>query len=194
MLVETSNLLQMARLYHATMKELTLGAKLTCGTATSFTDPYRRAAEELLEGRRPDGRPKRLSSWFACDTARLSGKYLDAQLSFGFDNDGRNRAPRLFAIEMDSSSKQPMILVNAVAKKLSEGEANIAGLLAGEYWTPALPWSFWEYISPELTVLEEQPWPGAIELAIAHLAYTADSNLLKRFLSGGPLVNKRRRS
>lgn len=173
----------MATLYHATTDLLIPGDTLISRVSDLPNEPYRRAMEELLAKRCPEGRPLRMSSWFACDTPRLAAKYLDAQMSFGADKETRKGQPRLYAVEMDPSSKQPMVLVNAVALKLSEGKTNIAMSLADEYWTSTKDWKFWEYLSPEIVVLPEQPWPDVIELASALQTYTTDSNLLKRFLA-----------
>jgi hypothetical protein len=173
----------MATLYHATTDLLTPGDTLISRASDFPSEPYRRALEELLAKRCPEGRPHRMSSWFACETPRLAAKYLDAQISFGVDKEARKGQPRLYAVEMDPSSKQPMVLVSAVALKLSARESNIASWLADEYWTSTKEWKFWEYISPEIVVVEECSWPDGIELAIALQTYSADASLLKRFLA-----------
>jgi hypothetical protein len=174
----------MATLYHATTAELTIGDKLgsTVSVLNNITNIFQREAEDFLEQRRPKGRPPRPSSWFACDKANLAAEYLDAQLTFGPDKRARNGRPHLYAVEMDSSSKQPMILANAVAVKLSAGEKDVALLLADEYWAPTQEWRFWEYISPDIVVLQRQPWPDPMALSLALDAYTKDSDTLKRFL------------
>jgi len=174
----------MATLYHATTAELTIGEKLklTASAVSHTTNAFQREAEHFLEQRRPEGRPPRLSSWFACDKANLAAEYLDAQLTLGPDKGARNGQPHLYAVEMDSSSRQPMILSNAVAVKLFAGEKDVALLLADEYWAPTQEWRCWEYINPDIVVLERQPWPDLMALPLALAAYTKDSDILKQFL------------
>ena len=75
-----------------------------------------------------------------------------------------------------------MILAKAVAVRLSTGEKDVAILLTDEYWAPTQEWRCWEYISPDIAVLDRQPWPDSIALSIALAAYTKDSDILKRFL------------
>ena len=122
-----------------------------------------------------------MSSLFACDKPRLAAKYLDAQTSFAADKEASRATPLSYAVEMDASSKQPMILVTAIANDLSAGDSDAGEFLAREYWTSTQPWSFWEYTSSKIVVLDELPWPDCMEMAIALQTYAGDSSLLKRF-------------
>lgn len=75
-----------------------------------------------------------------------------------------------------------MIFVNAVARKLSAEEKDVALFLADEYWAPKQEWRFWEYLSPEIAVLEKHQWPDLIALSVALGAYMDGSDILKRIL------------
>jgi hypothetical protein len=90
--------------------------------------------------------------------------------------------PHLYTVKMERFSKQPMRLAEAVAKKLSEGKNSLAEALAKEYWTPGLEWKFWEYISPEIEVMAQIPWPTPMDRANADATYNNDGDTLKRFV------------
>jgi hypothetical protein len=165
-------------LYRATTTPLEIGATLT--RECQFpNDRDRRTLEEFLDAKRPDGSHSRLASWFACDKPGFAAKYLEAEFSFGARRGEDQGERRLYEIEMDAPSKQPMILVNPIAKRLVAGEVNAAELLAREYWNPTKVWRFWEYTSPKITVLRELPWPDDIELQAAFTSYAADSARMK---------------
>lgn len=168
----------MTILYHATTKVLTIGDELTSATSNFPDDPYRRIVEEFLESKRRN-EPSRLSSWFACDKPGYAARYLEAQLSLGSDKESRTGETRLYAVEMVSPSRHPMILVNELATRLSTGQTDSAALLASEYWRPTKVWGFWEFISPKILVLKQLPWPDVIEQAAALMAYSSDSDRSK---------------
>lgn len=75
-----------------------------------------------------------------------------------------------------------MILVDATRKALAEGNIEKAERLAAEYWTPTRDWSFWEYTSPDIVVVEELSWPDAMQQTSASLSYQGDSKRLREFL------------
>ena len=173
-------------LYHATMVGLSIGEKLksVVTNLAAIPDVFRLEAEKLLERQRPKGRPSRLSSWFACDEPNLAAEYLDAEIDFPRSKIGLKGQPHLYAVEIHLYSKHPMVLVGATAVKLSQGQTDIALLLADEYWEPKQEWKFWEYISPEITILREEAWPHLTALSEALETYVRDSDNLKRFVSG----------
>jgi hypothetical protein len=179
----------MTMLYRATQKELIIGRKLTAEVSglSAITDTIRLETEKLLDQRRPEGRPSRLSSWFACDEHNFAAAYLEAEISVGRFKAAPNDKYHLYAVEMNASSRQPMVLFSAIARKLAAGQTNTAGLLADEYWAPTQNWSFWEYLWPELTVVAEEHWPDLINVSHALQAYTNDSEMVTRFLTGLPL-------
>jgi len=76
-----------------------------------------------------------------------------------------------------------MALVNTIDEQLSAAEMDIAAALAAEYWNPTRDWKFWEYIGPQMTVLDQLDWPGTIEHTIALQLYGTDRKLAKELLA-----------
>jgi hypothetical protein len=174
----------MTMLYHATPVELSIGRRqANASELIGITDVTRRDAEMLLEARRPEGRPHRFSSWFACDEPAFAAEYLESEIQHGRYKGARTDRPFLYAVEMAVSSKQPMVLVNAVAVELAGGRTETAMFLADEYWSPKQEWRFWEYTGREITIVAEVPWPDGLALAGPVNAYMRDSEELKHLLS-----------
>ena len=115
--------------YHATKAVLRIGENAGSKAYDYSNDTERQRLEDFLESKRPEEVCSRLTSWFACDTAANSAKYMDAER-----NRSRNPEdtvhPNLYAIELDRFSKQPMILVNAVDDALRQNDTVTAEMLA----------------------------------------------------------------
>jgi hypothetical protein len=174
----------MVRLYTATTEERTICQTLQCRETelADISDSLRRNVEDVLDQRRPTGIPPRLSSWFACDQPHFAAKYLDAQLKYGPDRHSRNGQSRIYAVEMDAPRKQPMCLVDAVTKCLSENQDEITLMVADEYWRPTQEWRFFEYLSREMHVVAQVAWPETVDLTLALEAYSKDRETRDWFL------------
>ena len=173
----------MVTLYHATKKPIGNGKmrKATRDPA-DFSDPNRRNAEELLDIMQT-GDQSRLSSWFAFDKAEFAAVYLTIERNrLAPDQKPVEETGFIYAVEMTKFSRHPMILVDAIAKKVSTGNRQYADKLAAEYWNPTQNWKFWEYISPEIVFVERTSWPDPMLIEQAYLAYTISENAtLKKF-------------
>ena len=169
----------MPRYYRATTASLPIGGDPGPKVFDYSRNSERQKLEEFLESKRPPESFSRFKSWFACDTPANSARYLQAEFRL-------NRAligeAKLYAIELENFSRQPMILVNAIDNSLANGAIATAEVLAAEYWKPTRDWSFWEYTSPEIRVIEKIPWPDSIKQSIALMTYQADDKKLKQLL------------
>jgi hypothetical protein len=162
--------------YHATKTVLPVGENPGPKTYDYSDDPERQKLEGFLESKRPPKSCSRLTSWFACDTPANSAIYLNAEPTRA----GATGQPKLYAIELEKFSGQPMVLVNAINKALVANDAATAEMLATEYWRPTREWGFWEYTAPEVRVVEEVEWPGIVAQSVAQLTYQADHRQLKQ--------------
>lgn len=181
-----SSNVEMVMLYHATTDELEIGEKLRADTRNpaSIANASRREAEEFLKQQCPKGRPQRLSSFFAFDDPSHSAAYLDSELRCGLKQGSNTGQRHLYIVEMSTFSKHPMILVDAVATSLSQGDESLAAKLAEEYWDPTQEWKFWEHLAPEMVVVERMSWPNETALVRAYLAYTmGEANKRGNFLN-----------
>jgi hypothetical protein len=110
-----------------------------------------------------------------------SARYLEAELMRRKNPEDAGR-PKLYAVEFDRFSRQPMILVNAVNNALLENDAATAEMLATEYWRPTREWKFWEYTTPEIRVVKQVEWPDSMAQSLALMAYQGDDGRLKQML------------
>jgi hypothetical protein len=171
---------RMGRYYHATITALPVGENPGPKAYDYSGDPERQKLEAFLESRRPIESCSRLTSWFACDTPANSARYLDAELS---RMTKVTAEVKLYGVEFAKSSKQPMVLVNAMNIALSENDAATAETLAAEYWRPTREWKFWEYTAPEVRVVEKVEWPDGVAQSLAFMTYQGDDRRLKQMLS-----------
>jgi len=142
-------------------------------------DPERQKLEEFLESKRPPESFSRFRSWFACDTPSNSARYLEAELRL---NAAMIGDAKLYAIEFETFSRQPMILVNAIRNSVAIDDITTAEMLAREYWKSTTDWKFWEYTAPEIRVVEEVRWPDNMQLSIALMTYQGDDKRLTQML------------
>lgn len=167
--------------YHATMTVLPVGENPGPKAYDFSDDPERQKLEDFLESKRSPGSCSRLTSWFGCDAPGNSARYLEAELSRKKKADAAGQ-PRLYVIELEKPSRQPMILVNAIHNALIANDAAVAEMLAVEYWRPTREWKFWEYAAPQIRVAEEVEWPDSMAQTLALMAYQADDRRLKQML------------
>jgi hypothetical protein len=139
----------------------------------------RQKFEEFLESKRPSTSHSRLASWFACDSPERATRYLEVQLDYEQDSG----EVLLFAVEMPSPSRQPIVLVDAIIRALREDDIAKADFLAQEYWQPTQPWKFWEYTSDEISTVRDQlALPDAIARSTASMDYSGDRKRVDEFL------------
>jgi len=167
--------------YRATITILPVGENPGPKAYDYSDDPERQKLEDFLESKRPPEFCSRLTAWFACDTPANSARYLEAELNHKKRADVTGQ-PKLYAIEFEEFSRQPMILVNAINNALAANDAATAKMLATEYWRPTREWRFWEYTTPEIRVVEEVEWPDSMAQSLASMAYQGDDRRLKQML------------
>jgi hypothetical protein len=169
----------MGLLYRATTRLMNIGANPGTSSYDFSQNPERQNFEGFLESKRPSMSHSRLASWFACDSPERAARYLEVQLDYKQDS----REGFLFAVEMPSPSKQPIVLVDAIVRALREDESATADYLANEYWQPTQPWRFWEYTSDEIsTVRDRLELPDVIARSAVSMDYASDRKRLNEFL------------
>ena len=132
----------------------------------------KRLVEDALESYRPRGSHRRLQVWYACGSPAEALHYLEAE------NYARAHEIKLYRIEMVAPSRHPMCLVDAVKKSLASRE--IIKSLVDEYWTPKLDWNYWEYISPQMRIIEQVVRPDDVELSAVLYKYSLDGDEVKK--------------
>ena len=160
------------QLYTATTCELPLLENIKA-RSTKLDDISDSRTREVARDQRKEG-VSRLSCWFACDKPELAALFLMGERKHGRDKDKRKGDVLLiYAVEMDAPSKHPMCLVDAIAKNLEKNN-RILSSLAGEYWKPTRDWRFFEYLSSEIRVMTQVPWPTAPKLGAVSISHSTD--------------------
>jgi len=137
-------------LYHITCKAYPIG-KIPPIVGDSYyhlsTQADKRAwINEFLDAIRPNGKPSRKKSFFACDSI-MNCKALKSTVA------PPHCTPRIYKVKMINASKSPMALVNHL---LLLGKDNqCCKDVAIEYWKPTLNWKFYEYLSEDMEIMEE---------------------------------------
>jgi hypothetical protein len=145
-----------------------------------ISDEYKRQAEEFLLHYCPTGFPSRLSSWFAFDNPSHAAIYAKGEQH---RSSQKANAPKLlYEVSLASFSRHPMVLAEAVAKLLYQGQEEHAIDAASEYCKPTREWKFWEFLSPELEVVGKLSWPEQVSMRAAHLTYQGDTEDCTTFL------------
>lgn len=158
---------------------MTIGANPGTRSCDFSHAPEQQKLEDFLESKRPSSSHSRLTSWFACDSPERAARYLETQLDYE-QNSGE---VLVFAVEMPSPSKQPIVLIDALIRALREDDIAAANLLAHEYWLPTQPWKFWEYTSDEISSVRNQlELPDVIARSVASMDYGGDRKHVDRFL------------
>lgn len=142
-------------LYHASLDILEAGQILPARQPASPEQMMFPAAERMLEQKRPGKCQSRLSAYFATFTPEQALVVKHGMRG----NNGKQIDPaiKIYEVEVDDSTRCPMILVQTVQTLLAKGaSAKQTECVAAAYWTTASqPSYFIEMLAPELRVVRE---------------------------------------
>lgn len=162
-------------LYHVSFREYATGQTYTAPNPNGY---HLRSIErnegwinEILDDNRPEGRPSRVASFYACSElencqAFIGNKKMD------------EGSPIYYRVEMNCNAGFPMVLTDRM-KKFGQ-DSILLGAFITEYWLPTKPWRYLEFLSATMTILEVLPTPDSLIANKGRMNYNADFELAKQ--------------
>lgn len=101
---------------------------------------------DFLDNEKPHNAPSRKKAFYACDS-------ITNCVGFWGRSKCISGSTFLYKVKMLNPCKVPMSLVNTLNRKGISNPSN--HLVAQEYWMPTQNWSFYEYLSEEMQIIEK---------------------------------------
>jgi len=166
--------------YHVSRYEYVPGqrVRLDAGQVTHFHDSLEAAGnivgEDCLNAHRPAGWPCRYTCLYAVRTLSDCSLYGSSQ--------HKDEKVHYYRVRMDKAVRVPMVLVDQIRKQVNPTAAQIEQM-AREYWQPSKEWSYWEYLTDEIEIVEKVEPLSMDDFAVigAHGSYIDDNELAKEF-------------
>ncbi len=125
----------------------------------------------VLDQYKPEIRPSRIASFYACDKVGFCKAFIGAKKIEG-------RSPIYYKVEMDCQIGFPMVLIDTI-KNIGENSTELRACI-DEYWSPSNEWKYLEYLSPNMTILEVLQEPDNIMVSGGNMNYGLDLAKAKR--------------
>lgn len=149
------------RLFHASKNNYSRGQRIVATSQSTFYP----IAVPALDQVKPLGLPSR--DICLCATDDLAFAYL-----FAIRQRWPSNQIRLYEVTMDKFHRAPMAVVHAVQRRLEASKD--ASKLLSEYWSPQCKWHYFEYIGPEMEIVDLVGTPNINE-TIMTLNYQGDA-------------------
>lgn len=164
-------------LYHASQSEFEPGQVIRSVKPSAFsltiTAEGKEWVENILERFRPRSLIPRREALYAFDAAGAVARFAAGEQYQRADD----RPWYFYEVEMQSSSRHPMYLVDLIYQADLNKDDENAETVAREYWTPRHAWREFEYLDREMRILARIDQPDNMLYSADLLKAWADMDL-----------------